>query len=78
MTDYNEEEIADYQEDDLYGGENTINGGEIAESHDEVEPEEMKKRVQEMEEELDKLTKMQQQVEQQITSASDRIDENSM
>ena len=32
----------------------------------------------EMENELDKLTKTQMQVEKQITSASDSIDENSM
>ena len=38
----------------------------------------MKQRVQEMEQELEMLTKMQQQVDNQITSASDRLDDNSM
>jgi hypothetical protein len=45
---------------------------------DENDPEEMKQKVLEMEDELDKLTKMQQQVERQISSASDALDENSM
>lgn len=38
----------------------------------------MKRRVEEMENELEKLTKMQQQVERQISSAADKIDENSI
>jgi hypothetical protein len=40
--------------------------------------EEMKRRVAEMEEELLKISNMQQQVERQISSAADKIDENSM
>lgn len=40
--------------------------------------EEMKRRVAEMEEELLKISNMQQQVERQINSAADKIDENSM
>lgn len=54
--------------------------GNYDESHEDQaeEPEDMRKKVLEMESELDKLTKMQMQVEKQITSASDSIDENSM
>lgn len=40
--------------------------------------EEMRRRVAEMEEELLKISNMQQQVERQINSAADKIDENSM
>lgn len=68
-----EEEVADYQEDD---GFYQYTEGEQEEN--EIDPEEMKKRVLEMEQELENLTSMQQQVEKQITSASDRMDENSM
>ncbi len=38
----------------------------------------MQRRVKEMEEELDKLSKMQQQVEKQISSAADSVDEKSI
>ena len=80
MADFAEEET-DYQEGDtgeeLYGEESGINDNAHTGS-DEAEPEQFKMRVLEMEEELEKLTKMQQQVENQITSASDKIDENSM
>lgn len=80
MTDTNED-VTDYQEDELYGDEEFNQEeyqGEDGEGIEEIQSEEMKKRVLEMEEELDKLTKMQQQVEKQITSASDRLDENSI
>lgn len=84
-----EEEVADYQEDenDQYlGDEGVEEGNEEYENGDglqnvndeEIGPEEMKQRVQEMEQELEMLTKMQQQVDNQITSASDRLDDNSM
>ena len=83
-----EEEVADYQEDenDQYLDEGFEDGNEEYENaegiktanEDEVGPEEMKQRVQEMEQELEMLTKMQQQVDSQITSASDRLDDNSM
>mmetsp|Transcript_19805 Transcript_19805/g.44131 ORF Transcript_19805/g.44131 Transcript_19805/m.44131 type:complete len:121 (-) Transcript_19805:297-659(-) len=75
---YDENAIADYQEDgadELYGDDG-IGGSDAKEDGD--EPEKMKARVLEMEEELNKLTEMQQQVEKQITSASDKIDENSI
>jgi hypothetical protein len=79
---YDETAIADYQEDEgadeLYGDEGITGGDGTDAKEDGDEPEKMKARVLEMEEELNKLTEMQQQVEKQITSASDRIDENSM
>lgn len=68
-----EEEVADYQEDDEF-----YQYTEGDQEENEIDPEEMKKRVLEMEQELENLTSMQQQVEKQITSASDRMDENSM
>ena len=52
--------------------------GESKDVEDDPELEEMKRRVREMEDEHDKLSKMQQQVERQITTAADSIDENSM
>jgi hypothetical protein len=51
--------------------------GEDQEGYDQ-NSEEMKRRVAEMEEELLKISNMQQQVERQISSAADKIDENSM
>lgn len=45
---------------------------------DSEDSEEMRRRVAEMEEELLKISNMQQQVERQINSAADKIDENSM
>lgn len=68
-----EEDVADYQEDDGF-----YQYTEGDQEENEIDPEEMKKRVLEMEQELENLTSMQQQVEKQITSASDRMDENSM
>jgi hypothetical protein len=67
------QEVEDYQEDSEFYLENS----NLATS-DENEPEEMQKRVLEMEEELEQLSKLQQQVEIQISSAADKIDENSM
>ena len=71
-----EEENLDYEEDD---GQYEEGGGEGGETKDESQdPEAMKRRVEEMENELEKLTKMQQQVERQINTAADKIDENSI
>ena len=80
MAEYNDEEVVDYQDDgnELYGDDATGGDEQHDEAGDGAEPEEFNARVQEMEEELANLTKMQQQVESEITSASDRIDENSM
>ena len=67
-----QEEVADYGEDDnveLYG-DTEING--------DAEIEEMKRKVQDMENESEKLAQMQQSVDKQLTSAADAIDENSM
>lgn len=58
-----------------------VTGVEEQEGYDEKygeDSEEMKRRVAEMEEELLKISNMQQQVERQINSAADKIDENSM
>lgn len=76
MADHAEDDIADYQEDDQFYDNTT--GQEHNEEEDYVDPEEMKQRVLEMEQELENLTNMQQQVEKQINSTSDKMDENSM
>ena len=58
-----------------------VTGVEEQDGYDEKygeDSEEMKRRVAEMEEELLKISNMQQQVERQINSAADKIDENSM
>ena len=66
-------------EEELYGDEEIDESAtKDDEEGDGAEIEEMKKRVQEMEEEHDKLTKMQHQVEKQINATSDGIDENAM
>ncbi len=75
MDDENED-VIDHQEDSDFYGE--ISQFERIESTEEIEPEEMQKRVLEMEDELEQLSKLQQQVENQISSAADKIDENSM
>lgn len=72
MDDNNEVE-ADY-DDDLY--EEEAQQSEIIGGEDHADG--MKKRMLEMEEELDRLNKMQQQVEKQISTASDSIDEKSI
>jgi polyadenylate-binding protein 2 len=74
------EELADYQEEDEAYAENYDEKPDVDETNllDESEKEMMKNRVAEMENELEKLTKMQMQVEQQITTVSDSIDENSI
>eukprot|EP00600_Ochromonadales_sp_CCMP1393_P010313 CAMPEP_0174975868 /NCGR_PEP_ID=MMETSP0004_2-20121128/12688_1 /TAXON_ID=420556 /ORGANISM="Ochromonas sp., Strain CCMP1393" /LENGTH=176 /DNA_ID=CAMNT_0016226779 /DNA_START=42 /DNA_END=568 /DNA_ORIENTATION=- len=82
MADHDEAEPVDHQEDndELYGEVSGIEkpADDGNEGEDDAEPEKMKKRVLEMEEELDQLTKMQQQVENQISTASDKMDENSI
>ena len=75
MSDNQEEEVADYQDDDNYYRE-AVEGQENA--GDSFEADGFNTSVAEMEEELENLTKMQQQVEKQITSASDKLDESSM
>jgi predicted transcriptional regulator len=65
----------DVDNDEYYGDEDYVEGGA---NNDDPELEEMKKRVQEMEDEQEKLTKLQQQVEKQIHTAADSIDENSV
>lgn len=70
-------EISDQDyEDDMYGETEAV--GDTKDGEEDPELEEMKRRVQEMEDEHDKLSKMQQQVERQISTAADSIDENSM
>lgn len=72
MSDH-QEEVADYHDDEDCG-----NNAEQAGVTEDMEPEQFDQTVLEMDEELEKLSKMQQQVEQQITSASNKMDENSM
>lgn len=73
-----DEDIAEYEEDyeqDDYGED----GGEYENGDDlKEDPEAMKRRVDEMEEELNKLTKMQEQTGRQIHSALTSLDEKSM
>eukprot|EP01006_Ploeotia_vitrea_P067183 TRINITY_DN96604_c0_g1_i1.p1 TRINITY_DN96604_c0_g1~~TRINITY_DN96604_c0_g1_i1.p1 ORF type:complete len:218 (-),score=23.62 TRINITY_DN96604_c0_g1_i1:65-718(-) len=73
-----QEEVADYGEDDLnnelYNGtEGVVNG-----NNGDEDIEEMKRRVQEMENEHNKLEQLQQNVDKQLTSAEQVIDENSV
>lgn len=68
-------DIGDYQDDEFFEGEGFTE--ETYEGAD-GDPDIMKKRVQEMEDELDKLNKMQQQVESQISTAADSVDEKSI
>lgn len=69
-------DTTDQQEyDELY---NENDGQDENLGDEDPELEEMKRRVQEMEDEHDKLSKLQQQVERQITTAADSIDENSI
>ena len=87
MSDYQDydetEDVADYGEDDeLYPAEIAQRRSDIgnengAENEDE-NPEDMEKRVLAMEEELDKLTKQQDQVEKELSTTTDSIDEKSM
>lgn len=79
MADFTEE--ADYNEEDYQGDEGEEGdfyeegGGDEGED---LGPDEMKKKVEEMEAELEKITQMQQQVTDQLVTAADKIDENSM
>lgn len=70
--DYHEE----VDNDEYYGDEAEEYAG--TGNGEDTEIEEMKKRVQEMEEEQEKLTQLQHQVEKQIHTAADSIDENSV
>lgn len=74
MSETNNEDITDYVEDEDY---NDSSKAEVAEEN-ELEPEEMQRKVLEMEAELAQVTEMQQQVEKQISSTSDSVDESSM
>jgi predicted transcriptional regulator len=66
------EEVADYEDEDYAEDEYEISDEKGA------DPEEMLGKVREMENELENLTKVQLQVEKQINSVSDALDENSM
>lgn len=69
---------ADYQEEENVELNESYSTDPHQENTEELAPEEMQKRVLEMEEELQQLSKLQEQVESQISTASDKIDENSM
>ena len=73
------QEIQEENQDDsnLYGGV-LVGSGEEGGEEDEVEPEDMNNRVLEMEEELNALNSEQNRLESQISSASDKLDENSV
>lgn len=75
MADNHEEEVADYQDEDEYYGEAT---GAEQEGANPVESGDFDQSVLEMDAELEKLNKMQQQVQKDIHSTSDTIDETSM
>lgn len=75
------EEVADYQDEEYDEGEydeGEYDEDQVGDMTNTTEPEQIRKRVKEMEEELDNLTKTQAEVEKQINSASDGIDENSV
>jgi hypothetical protein len=66
----------DYNEDYVEGeGEEYYGDEQVGEG---VDAEQMQKSVEEMEAELQMLTKMQQEVTDQLSSAADKIDEKSM
>jgi hypothetical protein len=71
MADNQEEEVADYQDEDEYYGTEQ-------EATDTLENGDFDQSVLEMDAELEKLNKMQQQVQKDIHSTSDTIDETSM
>lgn len=75
MSDYQDQEETDYADDD-YNDEYGDDGNNDRE--DEVAPEEMERRVAEMEDELNKLNNLQNSLEKQIGQASTNMDENSM
>jgi hypothetical protein len=79
MADFAEE--ADYTEEDYQGGEGDEGfyeeGGE-AEGEGDLGAEDISKKVEEMEEELEKITKMQQQVTDQLITTADKLDETSV
>jgi len=77
MADY-EEEVADYLEEEY--NQEECSSHVVPNPDDLVDgtPEEMKKRVEEMEEELARVTQMQQQVADQLSVATDKIDEISV
>jgi archaellum component FlaC len=67
----------EFEEADFYG-EDGEDGGENNDQDNPAEPEDMNTRVLEMEEELNKLNNAQHQIEKQINTASDKLDELSM
>ncbi|RYH29777.1 hypothetical protein EON65_07320 [archaeon] len=71
VADYEEQADGDYNEEDY--AEQTGQEGE-----EELDPDAIQKRVQEMENELHKLTSMQEQVSGQLSSTADKVDETSM
>jgi polyadenylate-binding protein 2 len=76
MADINNDEYAadyrDDEEEDFYGD---VEGGDVEVGE---EDESMEKRVEAMQAELDKLNQMQQQVDKQISTATDSLDEKSI
>lgn len=75
-VDYQEEEGGGGEDEELYG--DAVNGNNQDGDEEEEGPEDIERRVKEMEAELEQLSKEQQQVDTQILSASDKVDENSM
>eukprot|EP01031_Cornospumella_fuschlensis_P037861 gene37861-45993_t len=78
MADPNEE-VADYEEqaDGDYNDEE-YNDQDAQEGQEDLDPDAIQKRVQEMENELHKLTSMQEQVSGQLSSTADKVDETSI
>ncbi len=79
MAEFGDEENADV-EDYTEAAELFYDVRNDDEQHEDgnIEPEDMNTRVLEMEEELNKLNNAQNQLEKQITNASDKLDELSM
>ncbi len=74
----NYQEDIDYQEDEFNEDQYEEDITNDVEDVGDGSPEEMKKRVEEMEEELARVTQMQQQVTDQLSGATDKIEEKSM
>lgn len=76
MADANEE-VADYQEEEDQG-EYAEEEQPTTTTDEGLGPEDMEKRVKQMEDELNQLSSLQEQVSGQMSSAADKIDESSM
>lgn len=73
MADFNEEEVADYQEDEYQEYEE-----QVGEEGAGLQAEDVEESIRAMEAELGEINQSQQGVVDQLSTAADRLDENSM